>query len=126
MIFLTIVLFLLKNRISLNIWIKYFSNSATANKAEELFHEIITIEGAKVLGKFAIGTNHDVTDFTKNMLFDEKIGGAMYCALGIGPPETGSTNQRAIHWDILRDMTLPYSKVIVDGKVIYEEGQWKI
>jgi len=119
-------LFLLKNRISLNIWIKYFSNSATANKAEELFHEIITIEGAKVLGKFAIGTNHDVTDFTKNMLFDEKIGGAMYCALGIGPPETGSTNQRAIHWDILRDMTLPYSKVIVDGKVIYEEGQWKI
>jgi len=27
---------------------------------------------------------------------------------------------------LLKDMTLPGSKVIADGKVIYEEGQWKI
>ena len=99
---------------------------ATAGKAEDLLHEIIAIEGAKVLGEFAIGTNYGVTDFTKNMLFDEKIGGTMHCALGAGPPETGSTNESAIHWDILKDMTLPGSKIIADGKVIYEEGQWKI
>jgi len=99
---------------------------ATADKAEELLHELIAIEGADVLGEFAIGTNYGVTDFTKNMLFDEKMGGTIHCAIGAGPQETGSTNQSAIHWDILKDMTLPGSKIIVDGKVIYEEGQWKI
>jgi aminopeptidase len=99
---------------------------ATADKAEELLHEIIAIENANVLGEFAIGTNYGVTDFTKNMLFDEKIGGTMHMALGAGPPETGSKNSSAIHWDILKDMNLPGSKVIADGKVIFEEGQWKI
>ena len=99
---------------------------ATADKAEELLHEIIAIEGADVLGEFAIGTNYGVTNFTKNMLFDEKMGGTMHCAVGAGPPETGSKNESAIHWDILKDMSLPGSKIIADGKVIYEEGQWKI
>ena len=99
---------------------------ATADKAENLLHELIAIEGADVLGEFAIGTNYGVSDFTKNMLFDEKMGGTMHCAIGAGPQETGSTNQSAIHWDILKDMTLPGSKIIADGKVIYEEGQWKI
>jgi len=101
-------------------------SKATADKAEELLQEIIAIEGADVVGEFAIGTNYGVTDFTKNMLFDEKIGGTMHCALGAGPPETGSKNESAIHWDILKDMTLPGSKIIADGKVIYEEGQWKL
>ena len=99
---------------------------ATADKAEELLQEIIGIEYADVIGEFAIGTNYGVTDFTKNMLFDEKIGGTMHMALGPGPSETGSTNHSAIHWDILKDMNLPGSKVIADRKVIYEEGQWKI
>jgi len=99
---------------------------ATADKAEDMLHEIIAIENADVIGEFALGTNYGVTDFTKNMLFDEKMGGTMHCALGSGPLETGSTNQSAIHWDILKDMSLPGSKVIADGIVIYEEGQWKI
>ena len=99
---------------------------ATADKAKELLQEIIGIENADLIGEFAIGTNYGVTDFTKNMLFDEKIGGTMHMALGAGPPETGSKNPSAIHWDILKDMNLPGSKIIADGKVIYEEGQWKI
>jgi len=99
---------------------------ATADKAEDLLQEIIAIKNADIIGEFAIGTNYGITDFTKNMLFDEKIGGTLHSALGMGFPETGSTNQSAIHWDILKDMTLPGSKIIADGKVIYEEGQWKI
>ncbi|GAG89994.1 unnamed protein product, partial [marine sediment metagenome] len=99
---------------------------ATAEKAEELLQEIVAIENANILGEFAIGTNYGITKFTKNMLFDEKMGGTMHCALGSGPIETGSTNQSAIHWDILKDMKAPGSKIIADGKVIYEEGQWKI
>lgn len=99
---------------------------ATADKGEELLHEIIAIENANIIGEFAFGTNYGITDFTKNMAFDEKIGGTMHCALGAGYPETGSKNYCGIHWDLLKDMRLPESKVIADSKVIYEEGKWKI
>ncbi|MBY8988765.1 MAG: aminopeptidase [Candidatus Lokiarchaeota archaeon] len=99
---------------------------ATADKAEDLLQEIILIENANIFGEFAIGTNYGITDFTKNMLFDEKIGGTLHCALGSGFPECGGKNESAIHWDILKDMKPQGSKIIADGKIIYEEGQWKI
>ncbi|MHA1454195.1 MAG: aminopeptidase [Promethearchaeota archaeon] len=100
---------------------------ATASKGQELLDEILKIENSEMLGEFAIGTNFGITKFTKNMLFDEKIGGTMHMALGMGFPETGSKNtQCAIHWDILKDMTKTGSKIIADGKVIYEEGKWLI
>jgi aminopeptidase len=60
------------------------------------------------------------------MLFDEKMGGTLHCALGMGLLEAGSKNQSSIHWDILKDMKIPGSKILTDGRVIYEEGQWKI
>jgi aminopeptidase len=100
--------------------------NATADKGEELLQEILKIQNADKLGEFAIGTNYGIQKFTKNMLFDEKMGGTMHCALGLGPEETGSKNKSASHWDILKDMKLSGSKVIADGKVVYEEGQWKI
>jgi aminopeptidase len=101
-------------------------SKAKADKGERLLQEILAIENANIIGEFALGTNYGITDFTKNMAFDEKIGGTMHCALGAGFPETGSENYSAIHWDILKDMRLPGSKIIADGIVIYEEGRWKI
>jgi len=35
-------------------------------------------------------------------------------------------SKSSVHWDILKDMKVPGSKIIVDNKVIYEEGKWKI
>jgi aminopeptidase len=99
---------------------------ATADKGEDLLQEIILIENANKIGEFAIGTNYGITDFTKNMLFDEKIGGTLHCALGEGLVECGGKNECSLHWDILKDMKPEGSKVIVDGKIIFEEGQWKI
>ena len=98
----------------------------SADKGQELLEEILKIENAQRLGEFAIGTNYGITQFTKNMLFDEKIGGTIHCALGAGFKELGSKNDSAIHWDILKDMKSPNSKILADGKVIYEEGNWKI
>ncbi|MFO7796792.1 MAG: aminopeptidase [Promethearchaeati archaeon] len=100
--------------------------NATAEKGEELLQEILKIPNADKLGEFAIGTNYGIQKFTKNMLFDEKMGGTIHCALGLGPEETGSKNRCSIHWDILKDMKLSGSKVIADSKVVYEEGEWKI
>jgi aminopeptidase len=97
-----------------------------AQKGEKILKEVLKIKGAKIIGEFAIGTNYGITNFTKDMLFDEKMGGTLHCALGFGFKETGSKNESAIHWDILKDMKIPGSKVIADDKIIYEEGEWKI
>jgi aminopeptidase len=112
-----------------NIYLEFKDGKVTkakADKGEDLLKEIIAIENANKIGEFAFGTNYGITDFTKNMAFDEKIGGTIHCALGAGFPETGSKNYSAIHWDILKDMRLPGSKIIADGITIYEEGKWKI
>jgi aminopeptidase len=60
------------------------------------------------------------------MLFDEKMGGTVHLALGSGYPETGSKNESSIHWDILKDMKPPESKILLDGDIIYKEGKWLI
>ncbi|UCC18684.1 MAG: aminopeptidase [Promethearchaeota archaeon] len=99
---------------------------SSADKGEELLKEILSIDNADIIGEFAIGTNYGVDRFTKNILFDEKIGGTIHCALGSGIGEAGSKNQSAIHWDILKDMKVPGSKILADDKVVYEEGKWKI
>lgn len=99
----------------------------TADKGQDLLDTILTIEGADLIGEFAIGTNYGVQNFTKNMLFDEKMGGTMHMALGRGFPDTKSKNQDCvIHWDILKDMKSEQSQVICDGKVIYQAGKWLI
>ena len=100
--------------------------NSSADKGEELLKEILKIENADIIGEFAIGTNYGITQFTKNMLFDEKIGGTIHCALGLGFEELGSKNRSAIHWDILKDMKLQGYKILADEKVIFEEGKWKI
>jgi len=100
--------------------------NATADKGEELLKTILEIPGADGVGEFAIGTNYAINKFTKNMLFDEKMGGTMHMALGNGYAQFGSQSKSAIHWDILKDLKSPESKIIADGKIIYEAGQWKI
>ncbi|MFX0021208.1 MAG: aminopeptidase [Candidatus Hermodarchaeota archaeon] len=99
---------------------------ATATKGEDVLQEILKVENAKIIGEFAIGTNFGISKFTKNMLFDEKMGGTLHCALGLGFEWTGSKNRSSVHWDILKDMRIPGSKIIADGNIIYEEGKWKI
>ncbi|UCC19780.1 MAG: aminopeptidase [Promethearchaeota archaeon] len=100
--------------------------NATADKGRDLLDEILKIENANILGEFAIGTNYGITNFTKNMLFDEKIGGTIHCALGLGLPEAGGTNMSTIHWDLLKNMKLAGSQIYADGKLVYEEGKWRI
>jgi aminopeptidase len=75
------------------------------------------------LGEFAFGTNFGITRFSKNILFDEKIGGTVHMALGAGYPETGSTNQSAIHWDMICDLRQG-GRVEVDGQPFLVAGRF--
>ncbi len=95
-----------------------------AEKNEEfLLRMIDTDPGARYVGEFAIGNNFEVDRFTKNILFDEKIGGTFHMALGAGYPETGSRNTSAIHWDMICDLRTS-SEIRVDGEVVYKDGKF--
>ncbi|NHJ05050.1 MAG: aminopeptidase [Candidatus Heimdallarchaeota archaeon] len=112
-----------------NIWLKFKDGQVIdydATKGKELLAKVLELENAKILGELAVGTNYGIQKFTKNMLFDEKIGGTIHLALGFGYPESGSKNDSPIHWDILKDMKSKESKIFLDEKVIYEAGNWKI
>ncbi|NLJ25759.1 MAG: aminopeptidase [Firmicutes bacterium] len=99
---------------------------ATAAKGEELLHSLLeTDEGARRVGEFAIGTNFGITKFTRNMLFDEKIGGTIHLALGSTYYETGGKNESGIHWDMLCDMR-DGGEIYADGKLIYRNGKMLI
>ena len=112
-----------------NIWLKFKDGEVVdfdASKGKELLAKVLELENAKILGELAVGTNYGIQRFTKNMLFDEKMGGTIHLALGFGYPESGSKNNSPIHWDILKDMKSEESKIFLDGEVIYKAGKWKI
>lgn len=99
---------------------------ATAEKGEEFLRAMLDLDaGARVLGEFAFGMNYGITRFTKNILFDEKIGGTMHLAVGAAYPETGGTNTSGLHWDMICDMRSE-SEVWADGEVIYRNGSFLV
>lgn len=99
---------------------------ARARKGEDLLRQMVGLDdGSDKVGEVAIGTNYEVTRFTKDMLFDEKMGGTIHMALGRGIPETGSENMSAIHWDMLKDMRNG-GKIFADGELFYENGKFLI
>jgi aminopeptidase len=100
--------------------------SAKSNKNQDFLERMLDAdEGARYLGELAIGLNYGVDRATKNILFDEKIGGSIHMALGAGYPETGSQNESAIHWDLITDMRTG-GEIVVDGEVFYKDGHFII
>jgi aminopeptidase len=96
---------------------------ATAAKNEEFLLKMLeTDKGARYVGEFAFGTNSGIQRFTKNILFDEKIGGTIHLALGKGYPESGSKNKSAIHWDMVCDLRKG-GEVHVDGTLFLKDGK---
>jgi aminopeptidase len=99
--------------------------SHAAKGADFLKAMLDTDTGARYLGELAFGLNYHIQRFTRNILFDEKIGGTMHMALGIGYPETGSKNTSGLHWDMICDLRTD-SEVKADGTVIYRNGHFVI
>jgi aminopeptidase len=56
---------------------------AKAEKNEVALNKILDMDkGARTLGELGIGNNYAIKKFTKDILFDEKIGGSVHLALG--------------------------------------------
>jgi aminopeptidase len=96
---------------------------ASAAKGDELLQQLLKVDGADRIGEAAIGTNYGITRFTKNMLFDEKMGGTIHMALGASIPESGGLNKSAIHWDILKDMKNG-GEIYADDELFYKNGKF--
>ncbi|NWG07918.1 MAG: aminopeptidase [Chloroflexi bacterium] len=88
---------------------------------ELLTAQLNTDKGARILGEWGIGTNYNIKKFTKNILFDEKLGGTIHLALGLGFEEAGGHNTSGLHWDMLCDMA--DSEIVIDGKLFYRNGR---
>lgn len=106
---------------------------ASASKGEDFLHKMLDQDaGARNLGEIAIGTNYGITDFSRNILFDEKIGGTFHAAVGAGYPKSGSNNQSGLHWDMiceLRQRTTngvasPGGEIRADGELFHKHGRF--
>lgn len=96
---------------------------AKAARNEAFLKQMIQQDSrAKYVGEIAIGTNYAITTGVKDILFDEKIGGTFHTALGKGYPETGNTNQSALHWDLICDLRRD-GTIEADGEKILENGK---
>ncbi|MBU8913289.1 MAG: aminopeptidase [Spirochaetales bacterium] len=97
---------------------------ATASSNQTFLEDIISMDdGARRVGEFGIGTNTQLTSFSNDIFWDEKIAGTIHLALGRSYKECGGANDSALHWDIVLDLRTG-GTVFVDGKPVIVDGQF--
>ena len=97
---------------------------ASATKNEAFLLQMLDMDpGARRLGELGIGANMQIQRFTRNILFDEKIGGTIHLAVGQSYSETGGKNRSALHWDMIKDLRQG-GALYVDGKPFQKDGRF--
>ena len=97
---------------------------ASAEKGEEYLHAMLDAdEGARYLGEIGIGTNYGIRRATKNILFDEKLGGTVHLAVGRSYEKTGGKNDSSVHWDLICDLR-EGGELYADGEVLQKDGKF--
>ena len=96
--------------------------SASAARGEDYLLSLLAMdEGARIPGEIAFGLNYEIDRFTRNILFDEKIGGTMHLALGAAFPQSGGKNTSGLHWDLICDLR-EEGEVYADGELVWRAG----
>jgi aminopeptidase len=97
---------------------------ASAEKGQEYLEAMLDAdEGARYLGELGIGTNYGIQRPTRNILFDEKIGGTVHLAIGQSYEVTGGKNSSSVHWDMICDLRAG-GELYVDGELIQRAGKF--
>ena len=97
---------------------------ASAEKGEEYLHSMLDAdEGARYLGELGIGTNFGIPRATKNILFDEKLGGTVHLAIGRSYEKTGGKNDSSVHWDLICDLR-DDGELYADDEIIEKDGSF--
>jgi aminopeptidase len=97
---------------------------ASAEKGEEYLNAMLDAdEGARTLGELGIGTNYGIPRATKNILFDEKLGGTVHLAVGRSYEKTGGKNESSVHWDLISDLR-EGGELYADGELLQRDGEF--
>lgn len=115
-----------------DVWLKFKDGEVVdfdAVQGQGVIAEILeTDEGAKRLGELGIGMNREIDRYTDNILFDEKMGDTIHCALGRAYdaclPEGQNGNESAVHVDMITDVSRD-SQMSIDGEVIQRNGKFE-
>jgi len=101
----------------------HFSSENNQNFFDKTLNDHV---GNRCLGELGIGTNFNIKNQMKDILFDEKIGGTVHMALGKAYEEErgGGKNKGTIHWDMIKDLRHEGSKIEIDGVVIQKNGEF--
>jgi len=94
-----------------------------AEDGQEVLDETFEIAGTRRFGEAAVGTNYTIDRFSKNILFDEKIGGTVHMAVGQSYAMAGGKNESTVHWDMIADMKKG-GIIYADGREIYRNGRF--
>jgi aminopeptidase len=97
---------------------------AEASNGNEFLQSLLDMdEGARILGEVAFGLNYEIDRFTRDILFDEKIGGTMHFALGSSFKKLGGRNESGLHWDMICDLRAD-GEVYADGELVWKAGHF--
>jgi aminopeptidase len=97
---------------------------AEAGHGNEFLQSLLDMdEGARILGEVAFGLNYEIDRFTRDILFDEKIGGTMHFALGSSFKKLGGQNESGLHWDMICDLRAD-GEVYADGELVWKAGRF--
>jgi len=91
---------------------------------KEFLDKIFAIPGTRRFGEAAIGTNYKIQQITRNILFDEKIGGTIHLAIGDAYKQCNGINESSVHWDMITDMK--DGEIYADGELCYKNGRFII
>jgi len=97
---------------------------AEAKTANDYLQSLLDMdEGSRILGEVAFGLNYEIDHFTRDILFDEKIGGTIHLALGSSFKKLGGENDSGLHWDMICDLRSD-GEVYADGELVWKAGHF--
>ena len=98
---------------------------ASCNGKNEALNKIFnTDEGARYVGEFAIGTNTEILEPMRDILFDEKIGGSFHFTPGQAYENCNNGNKSQIHWDLVCIQRASYGggEMYFDSVLVRKDG----
>jgi aminopeptidase len=96
--------------------------AAEAKTANDYLRSLLDMDdGSRILGELAFGLNYEIDRFTRDILFDEKIGGTIHLALGASFKKVGGLNESGLHWDMICDLRAD-GEVYADGELVWKAG----
>jgi aminopeptidase len=97
---------------------------AEAKTANDYLQSLLDMdEGSRILGEVAFGLNYEIDRFTRDILFDEKIGGTLHLALGSSFKRLGGENDSGLHWDMICDLRSE-GEMYADGELVWKAGRF--